>query len=464
MKDQDWKYRIELTGSIASKATVPDSLWITYTNSTLVAFQSIIGLQLERFGKPGPQGVEPRYYDAKIIDQPTGETVAVTLHYPLKSWEHGIEAGLYLKVRPSLDELEKNMGIALEPIRSKTLPAGYLHLGSYNTADPQGFEPHPGLEQINEDFGIKRSEIGKPMYQLELTKDLAGSVNERHICYEYDDLNHALLALVDQDLSLLQPSAYQEKGITISNMKLLGFWEDLLEVRYYPPTGQFQGTGTGGVFYKVNYQDAIETLSKAADLFILPYYPFGKPFFQVGTVDYNGRPSPLPALAKFRQQLIKDMAPEASISPDKFRLEFHYRDALEAGEKSGNAYYSTAVDAIKALCGLEPANFNLTAASSAFPKIEKVHLFNTTSDELVATMAMTSHPSDGLPAGVFLAIDKAHVTPELSTVLASLATEYRNGGQYHFLLAKAGELSAIHQKQYPKPRTLIDRNGPGRHL
>ncbi|WP_133177529.1 hypothetical protein [Chitinophaga parva] len=458
MKDEDWDYRIQLSGSTGTGATAARFEQLAYTNTLLVAFQEIIDLDLRRFGKGdlGPKAADYRYDRATITYQPTGETVAATRHHAVGGPYFPTGPGLYLELTPPLASVEQTLGISLAPLRSKQLPEGHLRLASYAQDHPRDLVTHDGVDQVSDLMMEKRWKEDYGIFQLEIHKPAAQLVAGAATTYHFDLLKDGLLALLDRDLADLNPVVGKRFGPAVSTMVLSHFGEPLIEVERHPRFLAFPVTGVPGIYYTVPHKDSLNMLSREVDLSVLPHFELAKDYFQVAAYqDNTHQPTPIAALSQLRSQLEPTAAPTLSQASGRYVLEFEYHVAVEGATRTGRAHFDQLARALQTLCALEPTAFDLEGATAASPRLQRAQLLNQTSGELMATMFKAKEGDNGLPGGIYLMIGKEHLTPALSSAIGPNLSEHEHGGHYHFLLAKAGELATLQRKHSDRPRTIV---------
>lgn len=458
MKDEDWNYRIQVTGTTGVGATATPFEQLAYTNTLLVAFQEIIDLDLRRFGKGdlGPKAGDYRYQQATIIFQPTGETIAATRHHAVGGPYFPTGPGLYLELTGPQQSIELTLGVTLAPLRSKQLPEGFLRLASYQADHPRDLATTYGVDHVSDLMMETRWAAGHGIFQLEIHKPASRLVAGADSTYHFDHLKDGLLALIDRDLADLNPVVGKRFGPAVSSMVLSHFGEPLIEVERHPRFLAFPVTGVPGIYYTVPHKDSLEMLAREVDLSVLPHFELAKDYFQVAAYQDNAhQPTPVAALAQLRSQLEPMPGPAPSQAGDRYVLEFDYHMAPAGSSKVGRAHFDQPAPAIRTLCALEPSAFDIESATAGSPRLQRAQLLNQTKGELIATMFKAKEGDNGLPGGIYLIIGKEHLTPALTSAMGPILSEYEQANHYHFLLAKAGELAKLQRKHSDRPRTLV---------
>jgi len=457
MQDHEWNYLVRLTGTTGPAAKPTPFEQLAYTNTLLVAFQEIIDLDLRRFGKGdlGPKAGDYRYDQASIIYQPTGETVAATHHYPEAGQVFSPGPGLYLQLTAPTPSIEQTIGVSLSTLVSKQLPEGFLRLGHYLPGRPKDLVSFEGVDRVSDRMMEKRWGADQGIYQLEIHKPASQFFPGADSTYHFDRLKDAMLALVDRDLADMNPAIGKRLVPAVSSMELSWFGEPLLAVERYPQFLAFPVTGIPGIYYTVPNKESFAILKREVDLTVLPHFELNKDYFQVAAYRENEQqPTPIPALAELRDKLRGPSPPMPGVAEDRYALEFHYHMSPTDPLKIGRAHFDLPERAIETLVALEPSAFDLSAASAGSPRVDRAHLLNLTKGELLATMFKAKEGDNGLPGGIYLMIDQQHLTPALTSAMGPILSEHQQGSQYHFLLAKSGELASLQLKHHHRPRTF----------
>lgn len=465
MKDQDWNYLVHVAGTHGEGTAATPFQQRMYANTLLVAFQELLDLDLKRFvnGNSYPGKPSIKYDQAKIIYQPSGQTIARTRNYLVSETDRPLTPGLYLEVVPALPDIEAAMGVKLGRLQSRYLPEGILRLGFYHPGVPLDFIYARGVDQISDVMMQKRMGSGQGIYQLEVLQHNSLAPYGLDQCYHYDSFKAGMLALTRHDLTGLSPMANKDAQATLNGLRLSYAGETLIAVEKHSEDLAYPVPFKPGIFYAVPHKDSMEMLGDVINLSVLPHFERDRDYFQIATLaPGSDQPTFLPGFAQLKAQFLQDLSPALDKVGDSFALEFHYQTSLPGSTPTGRAHFNAAADAMRTLSALEPSAFD-KATSQEQVRVARADLLNLDKGQLVATMFKASAAENGLPAGIYIMIDKQALTPDLKAAMGPMLSSYENGDKYHFLLAQAGDLASQQRKHNNTPRTLHNGRDTGKH-
>lgn len=468
MEDEQWKYLLDVTCISGRGEDATRFQWKTYANDLLVPFYNLVGLYPANFdqGNRSRHVHGPYYEQAKLIHQPSKEVVAITRHYPPAGHYFFAGPGLYLEYFVPLQTLEKIMGVSFSPLASG-VPDGFLQLGAYNEKKSSSITQHDGVMEITEQLLEKRFEKGVGIFDLDIYHRRSSSYRGTDTTYSFDTIREAVLALVDQDLThIAKPVGIgtdpSRKTIAISRVG-----EPYIELERHPPFLDNPVTGVPGIFYTVSSRDTLnEILANSVDLSVLPHTEKDKFYFQVASYQSKGddQPTPVPALATLRQQLSTTEQPKIASSVPSYRVDYYYQVAGKTDQQKLSASFETAHDATRALTAISPEVFDAGKFKQQGKFLARVELRNATDQALVASMFKARAAKGGLPAGIYIVVDKERVTPALASAMSPILSRYGEDSHHHFLVVGSTAPATVHRKHPGKPRVLTDKKDTGKHL